>query len=424
MSHYPARDDGFALIPTDATLRSMSASTLDALAVRLRPFYRSFLEDKSNASVLTGHSHQAWPDASRIGQLACWDDAARLIDGKWEHIFSAVLPEFASGVCNRVGSSRPTDLALAPNTHELVYRLASCFPSSGCVVTSDCEFYSLDRQLARLEEDGLQVIRISVEAPGSFAERFLTAVDEARPQWAAVSQVFFTTSRVLTDLPTLLEGLDERSIPVLVDAYHAFNVLEMTVDDWPGTVFVTGGGYKYAQMGEGAAWMLLPPNADSFRPVTTGWFSDFDHLERARGGVPYGAGGRRFFGATFDPSGLYRAVHTLRFMDEQGLTPAVLREQSLRATSRIIDGYDCRKLSHLGIQLATPREGAARGGFVALRTPRAAAFKAALAQRRVFVDCRQDLLRMGPAPYTTSSEIDRALDVLLEIARNGGSEDV
>lgn len=395
----------------------MSASTLDALAERLRPFYRSFLGDKGDVCLLTGHSHQAWPDASRHGQLACWDDAARLIDGKWSRILSYIIPEFAAKVASRIGSTRPTDLAIAPTTHELVYRLASCFPREGPVVTTDSEFYSLDRQLARLEEDGLTVKRVTVEDPGSFSDRFLAAVDDTRPRWVALSQVFFTTSRVVTDLQALLEGLHTRAVPVLVDAYHAFNVLEMRVDEWPGTVFVTAGGYKYAQMGEGACWMLLPPDAARFRPAMTGWFSDFDHLENARVAVTYGPGGRRFLGGTLDPSGLYRAVYTLRFMDEQGLTPAILRAQSLRGTTYIIDGYDARGLADHGIELLTPRKPAERGGFVALRTPRAAELKATLAKGGVFTDCRKDVLRIGPAPYTMASEIDRALDRLLEAVR-------
>ena len=394
----------------------MSASTFDALAKRLRPFYRSFLEGHGGRCLLTGHSHQAWPDASREGQIACWDDAARLVDEKWPRIFSEIIPEFRQGVARRIGSSHPENLALAPNTHELVYRLASCFPSHGRVVTTDSEFHSLRRQLARLEEDGLQVTKVPVEMPGSFADRFLAAVDRVHPDWVAISQVFFTTSRVVTGLDSILEGLDTRGVPVLVDAYHAFNVLELEVDDWPGTVFVTGGGYKYGQMGEGVCWMLLPSDIETFRPVTTGWYSDFENLEAPGNAVHYGAAGMRFFGATFDPSGLYRAVFTLRFMDDQGLTPAVLRAQSIKATSRIIDGFEARGLDRFRIEVASPREPDARGGFVALRSPHAKKLQTRLKERGVWTDCRHDLLRLGPAPYTTSSEIDRALDLLAEMA--------
>ena len=34
--------------------------------------------------LLTGHSHQAWPDRGFDGQHRAWTDAAELVDDKWE----------------------------------------------------------------------------------------------------------------------------------------------------------------------------------------------------------------------------------------------------------------------------------------------------------------------------------------------------
>ena len=39
------------------------------------------------------HSHHLWPDVTRDAVLEAWDDAARLVDRKWEHVFGAVLPK-------------------------------------------------------------------------------------------------------------------------------------------------------------------------------------------------------------------------------------------------------------------------------------------------------------------------------------------
>ena len=35
--------------------------------------------------LLTGHSHQAWPDRGIEGQQQAWIDAAQYVDDKWEH---------------------------------------------------------------------------------------------------------------------------------------------------------------------------------------------------------------------------------------------------------------------------------------------------------------------------------------------------
>ena len=37
--------------------------------------------------LLTGHSHQAWPDRSLNGQRQAWLDAAELVDKKWDRAF-------------------------------------------------------------------------------------------------------------------------------------------------------------------------------------------------------------------------------------------------------------------------------------------------------------------------------------------------
>lgn len=389
---------------------------IDALAARLRPHYSRFLGPLGDDVLLTGHSHQAWPDASREGHLAAWDDAARLIDDKWSRILGEILPAFQERVAARLGSSRPHDLAIAPNTHELVYRLASCFAPDATVLTTDAEFHSMHRQLARLSEDGLRVIAVPTDPAGDFGERFLAAIEAGRPDWVALSLVLFTNARVITALPRILAALAERGVPVLVDAYHAFNVLELEVDAWPGQVFVTGGGYKYAQAGEGACWMLLPADASRFRPRQTGWFAHFAGLEARAATVDYGAGGQRFLGATFDASGIYRGLYALRWMDEMGLAPAVLAAHARARTQRIIDAFDAHDLGRLGLRLATPRAPAERGGFVAVHSERAAALGAALRSAGVHADVRGSLLRLGPAPYTTCAEIDRAMDHLAEIA--------
>ena len=41
----------------------------------------------SDRLLLTGHSHQAWPDCGFDGQKAAWLDAALYVDDKWEQAF-------------------------------------------------------------------------------------------------------------------------------------------------------------------------------------------------------------------------------------------------------------------------------------------------------------------------------------------------
>jgi len=385
---------------------------VDALSRRLRPHYARFTEGAGNTVLMTAHSHQAWPDVSRAAHLRAWDDAARWADAKWTHVFEEVLPEFQRRVVARLGSARAHDLALAPNTHELVYRLLSCFPEDARVVTTGAEFHSLRRQLTRSSEDGLSVEWVPA-GPG-LADRLGSAMRAAPTQLLALSQVFFTDASVVTDLEAILADAHSLGVPVLVDTYHAFNVLPMTADRWPGEVYVVGGGYKYAQSGEAACWMLLPSDCRR-RPRHTGWFADFEHLEADDGEVRYGPGGFRFMGSTFDPTPFYRGQAVLAWMDEQGLSPELLRRASQDGTELLIQGWEARGLASKGLALASPRDPEARGGFVTFQHPRAQDLCAQLGEKGIRTDVRGLRLRLGPAPYTSSSEIERALQTLAEI---------
>lgn len=412
----------------------MSRAAVDALAGRLRPHYSHFLDRRRDDVLMTGHSHQAWPDVSRDAHLECWDDAARLADKKWGRIFGEIIPALQRRIARRIGGDRPADLCFAQSTHELGYRLASCFPERSTVVTTDLEFHSLRRQLGRLEEEGAKIVRVEAGKPG-FSARFRAALAEERPAWAALSLVFFTHAEIVVELPEILAEAARLGVPLLVDAYHAFNVVEIDCAGWPGEPFLVAGGYKYAEAGEGACFMLLPKDAARFRPKYTGWFADFEGLEASnsepgpviggtnppaganasRFATGYASDGGRFFGSTFDPSGLYRMLRVLEWMDELGLSTSVLRAQSLAQTALILEAYDALGLAQRGVGLATPRD-ARRAGFVAFTHPQASALAAALGKVGVMADARREFLRFGPAPYTQSKEIDRAMEALAKVS--------
>ncbi len=379
----------------------------------LRPHYAQFLTTPAGAPrrvLLTGHSHQAWPDAARAGQDQAWADAALHVDDKWGRVFE-VQGELRRYLAARIGG-RPEDIAFAANTHELVARFLSALDlrRRPHLVTTTGEFHAIDRQLRRLAEAGVEVTWVDAAPAHTLAERLAA---EVRDTTAAVlvSSVLFETSTIVPGLPALAERAAARGAHLLIDAYHAWHVVPFTLADVGGDgVFVVGGGYKYAQWGEGTCFLRVPAGA-GLRPVYTGWFAGFAeldaHRDRARP-VGYAADGAvAFAGSTFDPASFYRAVAVTRFMDEHGLDLARLRALSLAQTGRLITAAD-----RLGLTLATPRAPAERGGFVAFATPRAAALVDALRAEGIYTDARGANLRLGPAPYVTADELDLAMDVL------------
>jgi len=372
----------------------------------LRSHYTAFL--RPDRVLLTGHSHQAWPDVARAALLECFDDAALHVDDKWGAAF-AVADEVRAALASALGG-RPRDYALDANTHALVTRFLSALPltTRRHLVSTAGEFHTLHRQLRRLAEEGVRVTLVDPSPVDTLAERLAAAVTD---DTAAVlcSSVLFETSSLVPGLGELAARCRARSVPLLIDAYHHFVAVPFDRAAIGDDVFVLGGGYKYAQWGEGVCFLGVPAGCD-LRPVLTGWFADFAHLADRRTDAPvlYGRDGAdRFAGATYDPVSHYRARAVARFFTAQGLQPAALRDLSLRQTGRIIARADA-----LGLDVATPRGDGRRGGFVSLRVRDAGAATAGLAAQGIHVDSRGELVRLGPAPYTTDEEIDRAMEAL------------
>jgi len=115
----------------------------------LAPPYSRF--GVSQRLLLTGHSHQAWPDCGFDGHMAAWLDAARYVDEKWDQAF-AQAERVREGFGRLLGAAGG-GIALGANTHELVVRLLSALPlrTRPRLVTTDGEFHSIRRQLDRLE---------------------------------------------------------------------------------------------------------------------------------------------------------------------------------------------------------------------------------------------------------------------------------
>lgn len=375
-----------------------------------REGYGRFVTD--DRILLTGHSHQAWPDVARHAMLEAFDDAARFVDDKWG---KAVFPKMATvggRILERLGFPQTDAITFGKSTHELVTRLLSCFPLSSktTIVTTTGEFHSLYRQLSRLSEEGVRVVWVDGSDRLTLADRLIEAIVPG-VSLVAFSGVFFGDSFVLPRIGDITQrALDVGAIP-LVDAYHAFNVVPLEWGPARDKLFVTSGGYKYAQMGEGICFLRVPADT-TLRPMDTGWFADFPALERERDGkIEYGPGGERFSGATFDPTPFYRADAVLRHFDSFGLTVERLREISLRQTKRILDVLDD---AGLGGQVVSPRQDERRGGFVAIRCAEAPNVVARLRARGVFSDARNDVLRLGPAPYLYDEEIDRGTRIAAE----------
>jgi kynureninase len=229
-----------------------------------------------------------------------------------------------------------------------------------------------------------------------------------------VSAVFFDTGRIARGLGQVAERCRRHGAELLVDAYHALNVVPFSLaDEGLLDAFVVGGGYKYCQLGEGNCFLRIPATCD-LRPVVTGWYSEFTALAERRvgGGVAYGEGGDRFAGSTYDPTSHYRAAAVFDFFDGQRLTPALLREVSQHQIGVLAAAFDALDLDPQTIARDRTVALTEIGGFLALHAPGAGALAKALHLRGVIVDTRGEILRLGPAPYLSDRQLRDAIGIL------------
>jgi len=373
-----------------------------------RHYSRSGVADRL---VLTGHSHQAWPDVARDGQLEAFDDAALLLDEKWDRAF-ARADRVRSGLAAMLGDDERGRMTLADSTHTLLVRLLSSLDlrARPRVVTTDGEFHSARRQLDRLEEAGVEVVRVA--ATDDLAGRLAAAVD-GRTALVLVSKVLFGTARVVTGLAETAAACRAHGAVLVIDSYHALGALDWTLaQDDLHDAFVVGGGYKYLQQGEGVCFLRWPAGT-ALRPLVTGWFAEFGDVHAPpRGGVAYGDGPERFAGSTYDPTCHYRAAAVLDFFDSQHMTPGWLRAVSRRQVGLLADAFDDLGADPAVVHRALAGPAEQRAGFLALRSPRAGELRAALRERGVSTDHRGDVLRLGPAPYLRDDQLIAAVDAL------------
>ena len=385
-------------------------SDFDTLARRLQPHYSRF--DVANRLLFSGHSHQAWPDVAREGQLEGFDTAAGLVDDKWSATFGKT--EKLRSYLRKFYDDPEGRYCLATNTHELVIKWLSALdlPATQRLVITDHEFYTLFRQTRRLQEEGIEIEEVPALPPDGFARRIEQAL--RKPASAVmISRIYFENALINPEIPEVAEICRAHNTPLLIDDYHGTNVVPISLrrNNLEDTYLLIG-GYKYLQWGEGNCFLRYPKDC-ALRPVITGWFASFSSLQQPREhySVQY-EDDHRFGSATYDPVSQFRAARVVDFFREQQLTPEVLRRQYEAQIQEMHQRFlemdadpDIIKLQH-GHPLSH------NAGFLAFQSPHTPELYEKLKENGVFCDCRGQILRLGPAPYIGRDHIDELFNIL------------
>lgn len=375
--------------------------------------YSRFLNAHPSRLHFASHSHHFWPDVTRDAQLQYWDDTANYVDNKWEHIFTHKVPQAQKLISEVLNIPFQDRFVFAPNTHEFVFRILSSLDWNKKlrILTTDSEFYSFDRQINRLSEMGnFEIIKVPTAPFETFHERFEQELSKPHDM-VFLSHVFFNSGWVC-DIERLAKNAST-STPFIIDGYHGFMAVPTDLSNIADKVFYLAGSYKYAQGGEGACFLYVPPSVQH-RPFHTGWFAELEHLSAVGTEVGYPMSALQYAGSTMDFSALYRLIATLELFKRENLTVSVIHNFILNNQRHFLKLLS-QKTSSLKMDNLLNKDEEHRGHFLTFELPDVQTTKdvvSTLAAKGIMVDSRSNRLRVGFGLYHDSKDLDSLTQAL------------
>ncbi len=376
-----------------------------------KEYFTHSLKNLDKTLAFQAHSHHLWPDIAYEGMKEYWKDSTTLIDKKWNKIFNEVIPKSQNILKNLFHLEDPNQIVFAPNSHELSYRFLSSFDLKNLkILTTDSEFYSLDRQLRRFHEEGTEINFFKITHGNSYKlkESLLKEVEDFKPDIIILSQCFFNSGFFLkiTDLESLCFSIDP-DVKILIDGYHSLFTRPMSLYHLAQRAYITGGGYKYAMAGEGACFLITPTDCN-LRPKNTGWMAEIQNLSNMKQDkVFYPQDASKFSGSTFEPSGLYRLNAVWDLFIKKGITLEKIHKHVLELQNTFLEKTKKSLFFKNATLLLNDRNNHAH--FIAVKfideKEASEAFEK-LTNLNILIDKRKNILRFGFSIYQSLEDVE------------------
>jgi kynureninase len=377
------------------------AEELDA-ADPLAGFRDRFALDDPGLVYLNGNSLGALPRATlrRLETVirAEWGTA---LARSWDHWVD--LPTRAGDLVGELTGAAPGQTVVADNTTVNLYKLACAALDARpgrTVIVTDRDNFPSDRYVLEgiAAQRGLELRMLDTDINEGLDAGQVRAALGAEVALVSLSHVAYR-SGALADMAGITEIVHQAGALMLWDLCHSVGAVPVELDRC-GADLAVGCTYKYLNAGPGAPAFLYVASRlqDDLRQPVWGWFSQRDQF--AMGPVYDPAPGIAKF-TTGTPSilGVAAVEEGARLLLEAG--PGPMRAKSTRLTAYLVELGEAG-LEPLGCALATPRDGARRGGHVTYCHPAAERIMERLAAAGIVTDYRTpDRFRFGLPPLTT-----------------------
>jgi len=298
----------------------------------------------------------------------------------------------------------PGQTFVGDSTSVMLYKLASAAlgaQEGRDEVVACADDFPTDRFVVEglAAERGLTVRWLSVEACGGVTlEQVREALTE-RTALVLLSHVSYRSAWV-ADMAGITAAAHEVGALVLWDLCHAVGALDLALDA-TGVDLAVGCTYKYLNGGPGAPAFgyVAERLQDRLRQPIQGWMGAADPFAMGERYEP-ATGIRRFISGTPPILAMVPMRTMIDLLEQAGI--GAVRAKSVALTEFAIEVHDAL-LAPYGVELASPRDPAVRGGHVTLDHPDFRAVTARLWERGVIPDFRPPHgLRVGLSPLSTS----------------------
>ncbi|GAA1322426.1 kynureninase [Pseudonocardia xinjiangensis] len=222
----------------------------------------------------------------------------------------------------------------------------------------------------------------------------------------------------LADAPAITRIVHDAGGLVLWDLCHSAGSVELELDTW-GVDLAVGCTYKYLNGGPGspAFGYVRRDLQDTLRQPIQGWMGRRDPFLMGPGYAP-ADGVRGVVSGTPPILAMVPLLSALDQLEEAGI--AAVRGKSVALTEFALELVDAW-LAPYGVEVASPRDPARRGGHVTIRRAGFRDLLPHLWERGVIPDFREpDGIRLGLAPLSTSfAELHAGLAVLRDVLAQG-----
>ncbi|MEH1124756.1 aminotransferase class V-fold PLP-dependent enzyme [Micromonospora sp. CPCC 206061] len=316
----------------------------------------------------------------------------------WE-IFEGEISTVRRAI-GRLFNASPTQIALLPNASTAAYQVASGMQwwRRRQLVAPVTEFPGIAHVWLSAQRLGADVVWVGDDNGNVEAKDYLAVLGEA----TGLVSIPLISMRDGVRLPVaeIAAAVHAAGGEVFVDAYQAAGVEPVNVDDLQCD-FLVAGFAKYLVGLPGLASVYIRSPDELGPPTLTGWLGRVDPFAFDPFTLDHPDEARRVETGTMAVPSVYAA----------GAGVALISDLDLAAVRTHVAGlvdYATDMLTAQGEKVRVPANRTARGAHVALVEPAAAAMARWLANHRVIVAPRGDVVRLAFHAYNTPADVEAA----------------